>query len=109
MGTAKMGRPKKYEEEPVSWGLKTTRAGRDKIRALGKLHQKPASQVVMELVERSLHEAELQLQSQFHHRISATELCQMSKSERKRILAEQTELALQDYDVIPDGFDIVDD
>lgn len=105
----KVGRPRKYKEEPISWGMKVTIEGREKIKQLSKFLKRPSSEIIMELVEKELNKLQLTNKETLTRRISASELRTMSKEQRKKILKEQTEIAMLDYEVIPDGFDIVED
>ena len=105
----KVGRPRKYKEEPISWGMKVTIEGREKIRLLSKFLKKPSSEIIMELVEKELNKLQLRNKAKLTRRISASELRNMPKEQRDKILKEQTEIAMLDYEVIPDAFDIVED
>ncbi|MFN4150612.1 MAG: hypothetical protein ACK4IX_06690 [Candidatus Sericytochromatia bacterium] len=105
----KVGRPRKYKEEPISWGMKITIEGREKIKLLSKFLKKPSSEIIMELVEKELNNLQLKQQSKLTRRISASELRSMPKEQRDQILKEQTEIAMLDYEIIPDCFDIVED
>ena len=105
----KVGRPRKFEEEPISWGMKITKEGRDKIKKLSLFLKKPSSEVIMELVENELKKLQLINTPKLDRRISASELKMMTKEERQKILKEQTKIAMIDYEVIPDGFDIIED
>ena len=42
-------------------------------------------------------------------RISSKDLRSIPKEQREKILKQQTEIAIFDYDIIPDAFDIVED
>lgn len=105
----KIGRPRKYQETPISWGMKVTKEGRDKIKQLGKYLKRPSSEIIMELVEKELNKLEINSQNKLTRRISASELRVMSKDQREKILKQQTEIAMIDYEVINDGFDIVEE
>lgn len=105
----KVGRPRKYKEKPISWGMKITIEGREKIKLLSKFLKKPSSEIIMELVEKEINNLQLKKQSKLTRRISASELRSMPKEQRDQILKEQTEIAMLDYEVIPDCFDIVED
>lgn len=105
----KIGRPRKYTEKPISWGMKVTKEGRDKIKKLGKFLNRPSSEIIMELVEKELNKLEISTETKLTKRVSSIELRSMSKEQREKILKQQTEIAMFDYEVINDGFDIVED
>jgi hypothetical protein len=84
----------------VSFSLKITPKEKEKIKALSDKHRKPASRAIMELVNRAV--------SENLSRSTVAELRTLSQADRSRLLRAQAALAAKHYEVVADGFDIVE-
>ena len=100
MTTTKIGRPRKYENESVSWGMRVTKEERKKIQELGKIYKKPASQIMMELVDKALNEVKVSTMTTLTKRFTAKELRAMPREERANILKEQAKIAMLDLSLM---------
>ena len=83
----------------VSFSLKITPKEKEKIKALSGKQRKPASRAIMELVNKAVSDTPQR---------SVGEVRTMSQADRSRLLRAQAALAAKHYEVIADGFDIVE-
>jgi len=84
----------------VSFNIKITPQEKKKIAALSTKTRKPASRAIMELVNNAVSDSP--------KRMTASDLRKLPPDKRLRILQEQAVLAAKHYEVIADGFDIVE-
>lgn len=101
----KIGRPRKYKEAPVSFGIKITTEEKNKIKQLSILKEKPANEAIMELVNRELEQASPVVKTK---KITAEELLKMPKDLRSRIIQEQVRKSVKFFEQIEDNQDILD-
>jgi acyl-CoA reductase-like NAD-dependent aldehyde dehydrogenase len=81
----------------VSFSMKITPKEKKKILALSVKAKKPDSRAIMELVNKAVSVSP-----------KRADLRKLSQSERSQILRKQAALAAKNYEVIEDGFDIVE-
>ena len=84
----------------VSFSLKITPKEKEKIKALSDKQRIPASKAIMELVNKAVSDAP--------QRSTVGEVRTMSHADRSRLLRAQAALAAKHYEVVADGFDIVE-
>jgi hypothetical protein len=84
----------------VSFNIKITPQEKKKIAALSTKTKKPASRAIMELVNRAVSDSA--------ERMTASDLRRLPRDKRKHLLQGQAKLAAKRYEVIADGFDIVE-
>jgi acyl-CoA reductase-like NAD-dependent aldehyde dehydrogenase len=84
----------------VSFSLKITPKEKEKIKALSGKQRKPASRAIMELVNKAVGDAP--------RMTTVGEIRNMSHADRSRLLRAQAALAAKHYEVVADGFDIVE-
>lgn len=84
----------------VSFSLRITPKEKEKIKVLSDKQKKPASKAIMELVNKAVGDAP--------KRTTIGEIRNMSNADRSRLLREQAALAAKHYEVVADGFDIVE-
>jgi hypothetical protein len=85
----------------VSFSLKITPKEKEKIKALSDKQRKPASKAIMELVNKAVGDAPRMTTVGEIRNI-------MSHADRSRLLRAQAALAAKHYEVVADGFDIVE-
>ena len=85
------GRPR-IHKNPAWFRMKISQPDRQKIRRLAKLEGKPASHVIMELVESELK------RKATPKRLTAAELRKLPASERSKILRAAAKGAAPDYE-----------
>jgi hypothetical protein len=101
----KIGRPRKYKEVPVTFGMKITAEEKKCIKQLAGLKAKPANEMIMELVNRELEQTGVVVKTQ---KITAEELLKMPKSVRSRVIQEQVRKTVKYFEPIEDNQDILD-
>jgi len=84
----------------VSFSMRITPTEKKKILALSDKAKKPASKAIMELVNKAVSDSP--------NLTRASELRKLSQPEKSKVLREQATLAAKNYEVIDDGFDIVE-
>jgi len=99
--TTKTGHDKKV----TYFGMKVTITERETIHKLAKAKGKSAKKTIMELVHKDLENVGIRPKK----RITAKELRALPLHEQERILEEDAKAIAKDYEVIEDGFDIVED
>ena len=84
----------------LSFNIRITSQEKKKIAALSAKTKKPASRAIMELVNRAVSDSP--------RRMTASDLRKLPRDKRMHILQEQAKLAARSYEVIADGFDMVE-
>lgn len=101
----KIGRPRKYKESPVSFGIKITTEEKNKIKQLAELKEKPANEAIMDLVNRELEQVNTIIKK---NKITAEELLKMPKDLRSRVIQEQVRKSVKFFEQIEDHQEIID-
>jgi hypothetical protein len=84
----------------VSFSLRITPKQKEKIKVLSDKQRKPASKAIMELVNKAVSEAP--------KRSTVGKIRNMSHADRSCLLRVQAAFAAKHYEVVADGFDIVE-
>lgn len=100
----KVGRPKKYDKVSY-WGMKLTQEGKEKIKILAEREKKPASTVIMELVEKALASLPIEPTKQ---KLTIAELRKLPKDEQNKIVEAQAKIGAK-YFEFEEDFDDFDD
>jgi hypothetical protein len=101
----KSGRPKKYKNAPVSFGMKLTVEDKLKIKQLAAIKEKPANEAIMELVNKELVDIGMVPKKR---KVTAEDLLKMPKSERNQIIQAQVSKNLKNFEIIKDSQEILD-
>lgn len=99
----KIGRPRKYQSSPVSFGMKLTKEDKAKIKLLSELKHKPINETIMELVNK-----ELGTETIVSKKIKAEDLLKLSKEERKAIIKDQAKKNVQYFEYIEDNQELLE-
>lgn len=100
----KVGRPKKYDKVSY-WGMKITQEGKDKIKILAEREKKPASTVIMQLVEKALNNIPIDPPKK---KLTVTELRKLPKDEQNKTVESQAKIGAK-YFEFEEDFDDFDD
>jgi hypothetical protein len=84
------GRPK-IHENPAWFGMKISQPEQQKIRRLAKMEGRPASHVIMDLVESELKRKAAPVT------LSAREIRKLPEKDRAKILRAAAKMAVEDY------------
>jgi len=84
----------------VSFSMKITPKEKEKILALSGKAKKTAGRAIMELINKAVVDR--------HNATTAGDLHKLSQPERSHLLRAQAALAAKHYEIIEDGFDIVE-
>ena len=96
----------KEKKRVTYFGMKVTIRERESIHALAKVKGKSAKKVIMELVQNDLKN---NVDSLPQRRATAKEIGLLSPEQRKKFLENEAKAISKDFEVIEDGFDIVED
>ncbi|MBT9545851.1 MAG: hypothetical protein IV090_10720 [Candidatus Sericytochromatia bacterium] len=87
MAKPKVGRPIKFEDKPLYFGMKVTAQEKAAIKHLAQLRNQPASQVILELVSSAIAESHPPSQK----RLTTAELRQLSDEAQTQLLQRQAQ------------------
>lgn len=104
MTKPKVGRPIKFEDKPLYFGMKVTAQEKAAIKHLAQLRNQPASQVILELVQTALAESP----SPSQQRLTTAELRQLSPEAQAQLLQIQAQAISEFQEIDNDNEDIVD-
>lgn len=102
------GRPKKYDQIAY-FGLKMKPEDKLYLQLLAKAEKKPASTIIVELVHKACEEKNITLGiAKTKKRMPAREFLALPIEEQEKILREQANVMVKNYEVIEDNQQLLD-